>query len=76
MSSDVIDKVLDWGGLLLQRTSQAARLMVGVGDYQAYLKHMQAHHPDAPAMSEKDHFRYCQSSRYPGKDGSIKRCPC
>jgi uncharacterized short protein YbdD (DUF466 family) len=58
------------------RIVQTARLMVGVGDYQRYLSHMQQHHPDAAVLSEKDYFRYCQESRYPSKTGSIKRCPC
>ena len=58
------------------RIAQTARLMVGVGDYQQYLLHMQRHHPDEAAMSEREYFRYCQNSRYPGKDGGIKRCPC
>ena len=61
---------------VLARAVQTARLMVGVGDYQQYLEHMQLHHPDTTAMSEVAYFRYCQESRYPGKDGSIKRCPC
>lgn len=61
---------------ILLRAVQTARLMVGVGDYQQYLAHMQLHHPDEAAMSEASYFRYCQESRYPGKDGSIKRCPC
>jgi uncharacterized short protein YbdD (DUF466 family) len=64
------------GKTILLRTVQTARLMVGVGDYQQYLSHMQLHHPDEAAMSEAAYFRYCQESRYPGKDGSIKRCPC
>lgn len=68
--------LLQEAGLLLRRVSQTARLMVGVGDYGQYKKHMQANHPDIPAMSEKAYFRYCQSARYPGKDGTIKRCPC
>ena len=64
------------GYAVLLRSVQAARLMVGVGNYQYYLEHMQLHHPDTAAMSEMEYFRYCQESRYPGKDGSIKRCPC
>ena len=60
----------------LTRVAQTARLMVGVGNYQQYLEHMQLHHPDTTAMSEVAYFRYCQESRYPGKDGGIKRCPC
>lgn len=64
------------GKALFVRAAQTARLMVGVGDYQQYLTHMQSHHPDETAMSEVAYFRYCQDSRYPGKDGAIKRCPC
>lgn len=64
------------GKNIFLRTVQAARLMVGVGDYQRYLQHMQSHHSDATAMSEVEYFRHCQDSRYPGKDGSLKRCPC
>jgi len=64
------------GNAVFLRVAQTARLMVGVGDYPRYLAHMKTHHPSAPVMSEKDYFRYCQESRYPGKDGSIKRCPC
>jgi uncharacterized short protein YbdD (DUF466 family) len=60
----------------LKRAVQTARLMVGVGDYQQYLVHMQFHHPEETAMSEVEYFRHCQNSRYPGKDGAIKRCPC
>ncbi|HQQ63144.1 MAG TPA: YbdD/YjiX family protein [Pseudomonadales bacterium] len=67
---------LQQAGVVLRLVSRTVRLMVGVGDYEQYVAHMQSHHPDAIAMSEKEYFRYCQSARYPGKDGSIKRCPC
>lgn len=62
--------------VLLRRCAQAARLMVGVGDYQRYCMHMKTQHADMPVMSETEYFRYCQASRYPSKDGAIKRCPC
>lgn len=52
-----------------------ARLMVGVGNYQAYRQHMQRQHPELVPMSEREYFRHCQRQRYPS-DGSIKRCPC
>lgn len=64
------------GRAVFLRAAQTARLMVGIGDYQRYLAHMQCHHPGDTAMSEVAYFRHCQESRYPGKDGSIKRCPC
>jgi uncharacterized short protein YbdD (DUF466 family) len=59
-----------------RRVTQAAKLMVGVGDYQRYLAHMAQQHPEAGVMSEKEFFRHCQESRYGTKAGSIKRCPC
>ena len=59
-----------------QRIAQTARLMVGVGDYRAYVAHMQKHHAEAPVMSEREYFRYSQNSRYGAEEGSIKRCPC
>lgn len=59
-----------------QRLTQSLRLMVGVGDYREYAAHMQRHHPAVAVMSEQEYFRYCQNSRYGGKEGSIKRCPC
>lgn len=53
-----------------------ARLMVGVGNYRRYCEHMAEIHPGIPVMTESDYFRYCQEARYPGKSGSIHRCPC
>ena len=61
---------------LVWRTAQTLRLMVGVGDYEAYLEHVRKHHPEQQAMSRSDHFRYCQNARYPSKGGKIHRCPC
>lgn len=58
------------------RLQQTARLMVGVGDYAQYRKHMCAKHPQAVPMTETEYFRYCQQARYPSKDAVIKRCPC
>ena len=58
------------------RCAETARLMVGVGNYTQYLAHMRAHHPEVVAMSEVEYFRHCQNARYPGADGTIKRCPC
>jgi len=60
----------------LRRIAQTARLMVGVGDYQEYVAHMRQHHPELPALSEREYFRRCQNSRYGAEAGSIKRCPC
>ena len=58
------------------RLIDTLRLMVGMGNYQHYCQHMQQRHPDTAIMTETEYFRYCQTARYPGKDGLIKRCPC
>lgn len=61
---------------ILRRTAETLRLMVGVGDYDRYLEHVRAHHPELPPMTRAEFFRHCQAARYPSKDGQIKRCPC
>ncbi|MFO1072322.1 MAG: YbdD/YjiX family protein [Geminicoccaceae bacterium] len=51
---------------LLSLSRQAARLMVGVPDYDAYVAHRRAHHPDEPVMSYAEFFRERQDKRYAG----------
>lgn len=51
---------------------RTARLMVGLPDYDAYLRHMAAHHPDRPTMNRTQFFRDRQEARYGGKNGG--RC--
>ena len=52
---------------------QTARLMVGLPDYDNYLNHMQANHPDQTPMSYEAFFRERQEARY-GGNGKIARC--
>ncbi|QHE90519.1 putative selenoprotein [Pandoraea fibrosis] len=51
---------------------QAMRLMVGLPDYETYVAHMRATHPDQEAMSYEAFFRERQEARYGGKSGG--RC--
>lgn len=62
--------------LLWQRLTQSFRLMVGVQDYQNYLRHMRQQHPAAEPMSEKAFHRYCLEARFPSKAGKMGKCPC
>ncbi|NMF89591.1 YbdD/YjiX family protein [Aromatoleum petrolei] len=48
---------------------QAARLMVGLPDYDTYVAHMKATHPDRPVMSYEEFFRERQEARYGGGAG-------
>lgn len=58
--------------LFLQRLRETARLMVGMPDYDAYLRHRAAHHPGEPVMDRVAFFRDRQEARYGGKNGG--RC--
>ena len=52
----------------------AGRMLVGMPDYDNYVAHQKAHHPDAPVMSRTEFFRNRQDSRYGGGVGKISRC--
>ena len=51
---------------------QTMRLMVGIPDYDAYVTHMQATHPDRPVMTYAEFFRERQEARY--GSGAAKCC--
>lgn len=55
--------------VFLHRLRQMARMMVGVPDYDAYLRHMRQSHPDQPVMDRIAFFRERQEARYGGKNG-------
>ena len=60
-----------WHGL-----QQSFRLMVGVHDYQTYLKHMREKHPLQTPMDERTFHRYCLDARFPSQAGKLGKCPC
>ena len=43
---------------------QAAKMMVGLPDYETYVTHMRATHPELPCMTEIEFFRERQEARY------------
>ena len=53
---------------------QAARMLVGMPDYDTYVQHMQTQHPDQPLMSYEAFFRDRQEARYGGGKGRPVRC--
>jgi len=56
------------------RVAEGARLMVGVPDYDRYVAHRQAVHPDEPVMTLKEFHRNRIERRYGGGPGSPSRC--
>ncbi|MEZ7935425.1 MAG: YbdD/YjiX family protein [Sulfurospirillum sp.] len=53
---------------------QAARLMVGVPDYDTYVQHMRLTHPEQTPMSYEEFYRERVEARYGGKNGSSRCC--
>ena len=53
---------------------QAARMLVGMPDYDTYVQHMQTQHPDQPLMSYEAFFRERQEARYGGGKRRPVRC--
>ncbi len=61
---------------------QAARMLVGMPDYDTYVEHMRNKHPDKPVMTYEEFFRERQEARYgggkgrPGRlsDASLAKC--
>lgn len=49
--------------------ARTARMMVGLPDYGAYLRHMAEHHPDQAPMDRTAFFRNRQDARYRGGGG-------
>ena len=45
---------------------QSMRLMVGLPEYDSYLAHMEATHPEQAPMSYEEFFRERQEARYGG----------
>ncbi|MBC52678.1 MAG: hypothetical protein CMQ34_02465 [Gammaproteobacteria bacterium] len=57
-------------------TARTLRLMIGVGDYEAYVAHMHSHHADAPVLDYAAWYRNRVEARYGGGNGKVSRCPC
>jgi uncharacterized short protein YbdD (DUF466 family) len=59
---------------LKEWTVRAARLMVGIPDYQTYVEHRRRFHPDQPIMSYEEFFRERQDARYAVGRGRFRGC--
>ena len=54
--------------------ARAARLMVGIPDYETYLEHRRTTHPGEPVMTYEEFFRERQDARYAVGKGKFSRC--
>jgi uncharacterized short protein YbdD (DUF466 family) len=53
---------------------RAARLMVGVPDYDTYVQHRQVNHPSLPIMTYEEFFVERQEARYAVGKGRFRGC--
>ncbi|WP_036284353.1 YbdD/YjiX family protein [Methylocystis sp. ATCC 49242] len=53
---------------LAGKLRDGARLMVGQGDYDAYVAHVRARHDGQPVMTREEFFRARENARF-GVDG-------
>ena len=53
---------------------QAARMLVGVPDYDTYVAHREVTHPGLPAMTREEFFRERQARRYGAGGGGLRCC--
>lgn len=49
---------------LWRNLGRTANLMIGVPDYQAYVAHCRAHHPERTPMTHEEFFRNRLDARY------------
>jgi len=53
---------------------RTARLMVGIPDYETYVRHRQQNHPGQPIMSYEEFFVERQEARYAVGKGRFRAC--
>ena len=55
-------------------TARTARLMVGIPDYETYVAHRKANHPQLPIMTYEEFFVERQEARYAVSKGRFRGC--
>ncbi|WP_345791439.1 MULTISPECIES: YbdD/YjiX family protein [Brevundimonas] len=66
---DCRDTLLRWG----KDARRTASLMIGQPDYEAYVAHARANHPEDPPMDRTAFFRLHEARRF-GAGGGFKCC--
>jgi uncharacterized short protein YbdD (DUF466 family) len=70
----LFDRSARAAGVTVHWTARTARLMVGVPDYETYVAHRRANHPQEPVMSYVEFFRERQQARYAVSKGRLRGC--
>jgi uncharacterized short protein YbdD (DUF466 family) len=64
----------EWSVRAATGTVRTARLMVGIPDYDVYVAHRRANHPDQPIMTYEEFFVERQEARYAIGKGRFRGC--
>jgi len=70
----LFDRSAKAAGAAMYWSTRTARLMIGVPDYDTYVAHMRANHPEQPIMSYAEFFRERQQARYAVSKGRLRGC--
>lgn len=60
---------LEMLGRLWRRARQSARSVIGIPDYDTYVRHCVEHHPERAPMNYQEFFAERQTARYRGTGG-------
>jgi uncharacterized short protein YbdD (DUF466 family) len=71
---ELFDRSADAARAARYWSTRTARLMIGVPDYDTYVAHRQAKHPDQPIMTYVEFFRERQDARYALGKGRFRGC--
>jgi len=70
----LFDRSTRAAGAAVYWSTRTARLMIGVPDYDTYVAHRRANHPDEPIMTYVEFFRERQQARYAVGKGRCRGC--
>lgn len=71
---DLFDRSAEAAGATVFWTTRAARLMIGIPDYETYVVHRRTNHPDQPIMTYVEFVRERQEARYAVGKGRFRGC--
>jgi len=71
---ELFDRSMRMTGATAYWTARTARLMIGVPDYETYVAHRRANHPQEPIMTYVEFFRERQQARYGVGKGRFRGC--
>jgi uncharacterized short protein YbdD (DUF466 family) len=71
---DLFDRSARAAGATVYWTRRTAHLMIGVPDYDTYVAHRRANHPNQSIMTYVEFFRERQQARYAVGKGRFRGC--